>query len=91
MQITSHPKIPELETEIHIRRYIDRAHCSRYRGKCQYLRNRGETGVLDSVDPELEEDDRILNHSSQRSNQPRKISEEIFFLCRMEKNLYPHC
>lgn len=44
--------------------------------------------VLNSVDPELEEDDGILNNSSQRSNKPRKIGEEILFLCRMAKNLY---
>lgn len=91
MQITSYPKILELETKVRIRRYVDRGHCSRSKSKCQYLVDRGETGFLNSVDPELEEDDRILNHSSKRSNQPWEIGEEIFLLCRMAKNLYPRC
>jgi hypothetical protein len=89
MQIIPHPKTLELESKVHIRRYIKRGHCSRSESNCQYLRDRGETRFLNSVDPELEEDDRILNHSSQRSNQPWKIGEEIFLLCRMAKNLYP--
>lgn len=46
---------------------------------------------LGSVDPELDEDDHIFEHSSQRANQPWEVGEEVILLRGVAKNLIWMC
>lgn len=45
------------------------------------------SGCFFTINVKLHEDNSILEDGSKRSDQPRKILEEVLFLDRMQKNL----